>query len=96
MVNVTYMETANSLIDIITGVNQTLNNGLGLIILGILALLIFIMFQGYDIKKILLIDSFICSIVSILLVSIGWLVMLYAMIPFVMLAFSIFFNASTN
>ncbi len=58
MVNITYMDTANSLLDVIEGVNVSLNHGLGLIILGVLALLIFIVFQGYLIKQILLIDAF--------------------------------------
>ena len=95
MVNITYMETANSLLDIIEGVNVSLNHGLGLIILGVLALLIFIVFQGYLIKQILLIDAFVCSLVSVLLVSLGWLTMVYAIIPFVFLAFMVFYNATT-
>lgn len=92
MVNITYMETGNSLIDIFTGVNQNLNGSLGLIILSSLAIIIFITFQGYLLKQILLIDAFVCSIVAVLLVSVGWLGMIYAIIPFVMLAFMIFYN----
>jgi 4-hydroxybenzoate polyprenyltransferase len=89
--NITFMDSSNTLLDIFAGVNAQIPS-FSLIILGALSIIIFMMFQNYEIKKILLFEGFILTIVGLLMVTMGWLAMMYIMIPVILLIFAIFFN----
>ena len=89
--NITFMDDADTLLDLFTGINSNLPS-FSLIILGALSIVIFMIFQNYPVKQILLFEGFLLTIVGILMVTMGWLAMPYIWIPIILLAFAIFFN----
>jgi hypothetical protein len=90
--NTTFMDSANTILDIFNGVSSNLGDALGLLLMGILAIIIFMVFQNNDIKHLLLFEGFMLSVVGLLMVIMGWLSMTYLMIPVLLLAGAIFFN----
>lgn len=70
--NVTFLNSTNTIMDYLNGVN-TMTDGLFSIffLIGVF-IIIFIMYAGYDIKDVLLTDTFICTILAVLLWGVGW------------------------
>ena len=95
MVNVTFMDTSNTILDIVQGVNANMNNTLGLIFMVIIFFVMFIAFQQYPIKQILLYQGFLLSLIGSLLWFGGFLAFSYLMIPLVLFFMMIFVNIYT-
>ena len=95
MVNTTFMDTSNTILDIVIGVNSNMNNTLGIVFLTIIFFVMFIVFQQYPIKQILLYQGFLLSLIGSLLWFGGFLAFSYLMIPLVLFFMMIFVNIYT-
>lgn len=80
MVNATFYDTANNIIDVFKGIN-TNASGFPLFILGGLAIILFIGLQRYAVKHILIAEGVILTIISSLFIALGWLDFNYIMLP---------------
>lgn len=93
--NSTFLDTSNTIVDLITGVNQNLNNSLGIIILVIIGFALFITFQQYPIKQIMLYQGFILSILGAFLWFSGFLAFEFLLVPLMLFFIMLYFNVST-
>ena len=84
--NTTGVDEANTMLDFMTEINN-LCDGMyvGLILLAVF-FIIFIVFKNYDTKAVLAADGFICSIIAILMWSLGWIGWGIVIIPIVVTA----------
>lgn len=92
MVNVTFFDTANNIVDIFTGINQN-SEMFPLFILAAVFILLFIALQRYPVKQILVYDSLVTTILTALFVVLGWVDFVYVMLPVVILFASIIWVA---
>jgi len=96
MYNISFINNSNSIFDLFVGINET-SGGLvaGLLLLN-LFLLIFIVFKQADTKAVLLVDSFITTIVAALMWASGLIGFHIAIFPIILLIASIIFNLFWN
>lgn len=90
--NITFLDTADTFTDLFVGINTNLGQTFGLLIMFVIFIIIFIMFQNYEMKQILLFEGFILSIIGMLFVFLGWISITYLAIPIILLGVGIFFN----
>ena len=90
--NITFFDTANTFLDVTAGVNANLNNSLGILLMFALFVIVFIMFQRYEFRQIMLFEGYIMFMIGLLMVTIGWLSVSYFIIPVLLLAFAIYIN----
>ena len=79
--NMSFVDTSNTTVEIIGGLNTATNGWLGGFILGMLGIIIFIAMKGYETSTVLLTSGAITSLVAIFLWSVGFIGFSYIFIP---------------
>ena len=87
--NDTNLTAANNIVESITAINQISGGAFISIMLLTMFIVIFIVFSNYNKKIVLLADSFIMTIISIMFFMIGWIKWSILIIPIVVLFLSI-------
>ena len=72
MTNITFFDTANTIIDVFNGVIGQLP-AFPFVVLGAVALVLFLTNINEDTKKVLMLEGWVISILSGLFVALGWL-----------------------
>lgn len=93
MVNITFFDTSNTLLDLINGV-RTNAPALPYFILGAAGLIIFLTNINEDMKKVFTLEGFILAIISALFVALKWVdvsIINFGVIMFVLGLFATFF-----
>lgn len=92
MYNLSFINTSNNYFEMFIGVNDV-SGGLvaGMLLLN-LFLLIFIVFKNYDTRSVLLVDSFLVTIISVFMWAGGMIGFKIVILPIVALVASIIFN----
>ena len=83
--NMSFVDTGNTTVDIITGLNTATGGWFGGFILGMLGLIIFIAMKGYETSTVLITSGAITSLVAIFMWSVGFIGFGYIFIPIALL-----------
>lgn len=94
--NLTSIENSTNLYEFANSMNTISNGGIASFFLFILFLLILIVLKNYETKAVLIVDSFVCWIVAILLWSISWIGWAILLMPTLMLLASLVFYFATE
>ena len=91
--NFTNVTDANSMYGVFNGLNSLLSGWLATMILAILFIVIFIIFKDkYDTKVILLVNSFVTTLVAGLFWTAGFISLQIVLIPVSLIAISVFIH----
>lgn len=94
--NLTSLWDANNTFQMIDSVNTTSNGALIVFMLFVIYIAIIFIFQKQDMRKVIVADSFIVSVLGILLFAMGWLPLNYLVIPIILLFIGIFMAMFVN
>lgn len=89
MVNTTFFNTTNNILDIYTGINSNIS-GFPYLILGALAIILFLGNLNESAKKIMIIEGYIMAVVSAIFIGLQWLDISVIYIPLFCLSVGIF------
>lgn len=90
--NMTNVTNANNLLEIYSSLNALSSGILSPLLLFALWLTIFISLKSYDTRSVMLVDSFIVTIIGALLFIAGELKFAYLLVPVVLLMGSLFYH----
>jgi len=90
MVNMTFMDTGSTMVDLLNGVNTASSGVFGALVLLAVAIVFFVAMKRHDTKVVMLVTSFALSILSIFMFMFGFIGIEIMMICFVWFIISLF------
>ena len=89
--NDTNITAANNLLEMFEAVNQLTDGIMIAVLMLVLAITIFVVFNNYPKKVVLLVDSFLMSLIGILFFTLGWIGWTILFAPIFVLFLSVLF-----